>query len=283
MLALSLRYDLLMASLDRCPELSVWPREITIRCEKRCDQRRQRREHPNIRANKLLLRLPKIKSLSIDWADKEYTFLPAFLRYMGHPHLKVVTFLAGQSSLNQIGAFKTTASLSSIVAKNLDPRSKLSFHPLDSDLVGRDSPRLKLMDLGRTHIPHIELHKLFEIFPTVTTLNCAVPGREKYGSYLDPSHVWMASYLAPSLIAQAFAPLQEGLVNLRLNYRPITIWPGRDNTPMDLRDFKCLKVLHVPSACYFGESPEAQRNSVRTLLPPSLEEFKVRAFASRPI
>ena len=281
MLALSRRYDLLMASLDRRPELSVWPREIIIRCEKRCDQKRQRTEHPNIRANILLWRLPNIRSLSIDWDDNKYKFAPAYLQHMNHPRLREVTFLAGQSSLDQIGAFRTTASLLSIAAKNLDPASKLSFHLLDPDPAGRDSPRLELMDLGSSRFPHTELRRLFEIFPTVTTLNCAVPGKELSTGY-SRQQVMLHS-LAPGLIAQTFAPLQEGLVNLRLNDGPITSWNCRGNTQIDLRAFKCLKVLHVPSECFFEGSLRGERKGVRTLLPPSLEEFKVRASVSGPM
>ena len=284
MLALSQRYDLLMASLDRRPELRVRPREIIIRCEKRCDQRRKRIEHPNVRANMLLRRLPNIRSLSIDWADEKYAFAPIFLQYLEHNHLKEVTFLGKQGSLNQIGAFSTTPSLSSIVAKDLNPASKLSLHLLDPNPAGHHSPRLKLMDLGSSHFPHTELRRLFEIFPMVTTVNCAVPGKEAFsGPSRHPWYIVMASSLSASLIAQAFAPLQGKLVSLRLNDGPVTIWPDRGNTQMDLREFTCLKVLDVPSACYFRESLKAQRNSIRALLPHSLEEFKVRALASEPL
>ena len=86
----------------------------------------------------LLRRLPNIESLSIDWVDKKYPFAPIFLQYLEHPHLKAVTFLGGQSSLNQIGAFRTIESLSSIVAKNLDPGSKLfsiSYNPVQQDVI----------------------------------------------------------------------------------------------------------------------------------------------------
>ena len=285
MLAISQRYNLLIASLDRQPDLSVWPRQIIIRCEKRRDHRKQRIEDPNIRANELLRRLPNIRSLSIDWNDQRHPFVPAFLRHMEHRFLKQVTFLAGQSSLDQIGAFRTNKSLSSIVAKTLDPASRLSIHPLDPDPAGRDSSRLKLMDLGGSHFAHTELRRLFEIFPTITTLDCALPGQEpSYGSYMQPRPIFMNSPLSPGLVAQAFAPLQEGLTSLRLNDGPVhTLWGGYDSTQMDLSCFTCLKVLHVPSKCYFEGSPEAQRKSMRTLLPPSLEEFKVRVFASRPI
>ncbi len=285
MLALSLRYDHLMSSLDRRPELSFWPREITIRCEAQCDQRRRRSEDPNLRANELLRRLPNIRSLSIDWNDKEHTFVPDFLRHREHRQLKEVTILHGQSSLDEIGAFRTTASLSSIVAKNLDSASKLSSHLLDPDPAGHDSPRLKLMDLGGSHFPHTELRRLFELFPTVTTLACAIPGREESTAMPPERHsmTLMTSLLSPGLVAQAFAPLQEGLVELKLNDGLLTIWPGHDQTRMDLGDFTCLKVLHVPSGCFFEGSPLVQRKGVRTLLPPSLEEFNVRAFASAPL
>ena len=273
-----------MASLDRRPELSVRPREIVIRCEKRCNKRSQGIEHPNVRANMLLRRLPNMKSLSIDWADKKYPFAPVFLQYLEHPHLKAVTFLGGQSSLNQLGAFKNTVSLSSIVAENLDPESRISFHLLQPGPAGRDRSRLKLMDLGSSHFPHMELRRLFELFPAVTHLTCAIPGKEAFsGSSRHPWYIVMASSLSASLIAQAFAPLQNSLVSLRLIDGLVTVWSGPNYTQMDLREFTCLRVLHVPSACYFGESPKAQRNSMRALLPRCLEEFKVCAFAYGPL
>ena len=65
----------------------------------------------------LLKRLPNIRLISIDWGDKEYTFRSIFLQYLEHALFKEVTFLEKQSSSNQIGAFRTTPSLSSIVAK----------------------------------------------------------------------------------------------------------------------------------------------------------------------
>lgn len=264
-----------MASLDRSPELSVLTREITIRCEER-GERRRRSEHPNVRANILLRRLPKIRSLLIDWHDQENTFAPAFLENMEHC-LKDVTFLAGKTNLDHIGAFRTTSSLSRIVVRNLDPASSLSSHFLEPDPAGRDRPRLKVMDLGRTHLTTTELRRLFEIFPTITTVDCGVPGWES-----STRHYLHAS--PQGLIAQAFEPLREGLVNLRLRGGPVLTWPGsRDLGPMDLTDLRCLKILHVTSTCYFYDSPQYRRTGMRTLLPPSLEEFKVRTFASEPI
>ena len=199
-------------------------------------------------------------------------------------------FLEGQTSLDDIGAFRTTASLSSIVAENLDPASKMSSLVLDPDPAGRESPRLEIMDLCGSHFPHTELRKLFEVFPTVTTLVCGIPGQVAMPE--RDSFITMTSAFSPGLIAQAFAPLQESLVNLALNDEPIIgfpdwgpfrRWPGHDHTRIDLKDFVCLKVLHVPSQCFFERSPLVQRKGVRTLLPPSLEDLKVRAFASEPL
>ena len=276
MLALSRKYDALMASLNRVPELGVSTRKIIIRCETR-GQKTKRSEHPNVRANILLRRLPKIRSLSIDWHDQQYTFAPAFLERKEYC-LEEVEFLGGKTSLNQIGAFKTTASLSRIAARNLNSASKLSPHLLYPDPARRDSPKLKIMDLGRAHFPDTELRRLFELFPFITTVDCGVPRDENSWNF----HNFIP--LPEGLIAQAFAPLRDGLVNLRLRGGPVPLTGGPDFGPMDLTELSHLKVLHVTSTCYFHGFPQfPQRTGLRPLLPPSLEEFKVRTFASGTI
>ena len=83
---------------------------------------------------------------------------------MEHCRLEQITLLIDQTQLNHIGAFKTAASLSSLVAKDLDPTSTLSFHLLNPNPAGRASPCLKLMDLGRSHLHYKDLPKLFENF-----------------------------------------------------------------------------------------------------------------------
>ena len=83
---------------------------------------------------------------------------------MEHCRLEQITFLTDQTQLNHIGAFKTAASLSSLVAKSLDPTSTLSFHLLNPDPAGRANPCPKLMDLGRSHLHYKDLPKLFQIF-----------------------------------------------------------------------------------------------------------------------
>ena len=47
------------------------------------------------------------------------------------------------------------------------------------------------------------------------------------------------------------------MVNSRLNDGLTTIWPRHDYARMDLMDFTCLKVLHVPSGCFFEGSPKS--------------------------
>ena len=250
-----------MASLNRAPDLGLFPKEITIRCEKRGENRR-RSEHPNVRANILLGRLPKIQSLSIDWHDEIYVFSPAYLEHMEDCSLEQITLLTDQTQLDHIGAFKTAASLSTIVAKDLDPTSTLSSHLLHPNPAGRTSPSLKLMDLGRSHFHYKDFPKLFQIFPAITSLNCAVPFRELF--FYSRGN-WRATSPPASFIGKAFAPLQECLVNLRLNYGNESLLLGADYSEIDFRDFHCLKVLHEPSTGYFRHSPEHQRNGMRTL------------------
>jgi len=90
----------------------------------------------------------------------------------------------------------------------------------------------------------------------------------------------MMSPLSPALMAQAFPPLQACLVELRLSDGLITNWPGHDGTRIDTSKFTCLKVLVVPSACFFRGSPEVERRGVRELLLPALKELNVRPFSS---
>ena len=59
-----------------------------------------------------------------------------------------------------------------------------------------------------------------------------------------------------------------GLVE-RLNDGPVTIWPSHDHTPVDLKGFSRLEVLHVPFGCFFDVSIRSQRKSVKKLLPRS--------------
>ena len=94
-----------MASLNRVLELGVPTRQITIRCEAR-GQKTKRSEHPNVRANILLRRLPKVRSLPIDWHDQQYTFAPAFLENR-HCCLEEVEFLVEKTSLKMKMKMKT--------------------------------------------------------------------------------------------------------------------------------------------------------------------------------
>ena len=275
MLALSRKHDALIASLNRVPKLGISTRKVTIRCEPR-GQKTKRGEHPNVRANKLLWRLPKIRSLLIDWHDEQYTFTPAFLEGK-ECCLEEVEFLGGKTSLNQFGAFRYTASLSRIAARNLDSASKLSPHLLYPNRAQWDSPKLKIMDLGGAHFPDTELRRLFEIFPFITTVDCGLPRDENSWNFQN------FIPLPEGLIAQAFAPLRDGLVNLRLRGGPVPLTGGSDFGRMDLTEFNHLKVLHVASTCYFHGFPQfPQRTGLRPLLPPSLEEFKVRTLDEKP-
>ena len=86
------------------------------------------------------------------------------------------------------------------------------------------------MDLGRAHFPNPELRRLFELFPFITTVDCGVPQEEESW---NSQHTFVP--LPESLIAQAFAPLRDGLINLRLLGGPVPLMGGPDYGPMDLR------------------------------------------------
>lgn len=271
-----------MFSLDKRPDLKVCVRTITIRCKGIKGKRNQPKKDANSRANELLRRLPNIRSLCIDWEDNGETFVPDSLTHTEHPHLKEVTLLGWKTSLNEICDYMGVKSLSSIVVKNLDPGSKVSSQRMNPDSAGRDGANLTFMDLGLPHLPHSELHKIFDLASTLATLQCAMPGLGESAGPMQFRRLQtrMMSPLSPALIAQAFSPLQACLVELRLSDGPITHWPGHDGTRMDMSKFTCLKVLVVPSTCFFRGSPAAKRRGVRELLPPSLMELSVRQFSS---
>jgi len=102
--------------------------------------------------------------------------VPDFLDHMEHPHLKEITLLGWKTSLAKICDYMGLKSLSSIVVKNLDQGSKVSFKRMNPNSAGRDGANLTYMDLGVPHLSHSELRKIFELMSTVVTLQCAMPG-----------------------------------------------------------------------------------------------------------
>ena len=85
------------------------------------------------------------------------------------------------------------------------------------------------MDLGKAHFPDTDLRRLFKLFPFITTVDCGVPQDENSWNF----HNFIP--LPGGLIAQVFAPLRDGLINLRLRGGPVPLRGGPDDGPKDLR------------------------------------------------
>lgn len=256
-------------------------RTVIIRCREDGSSNIKRQKDPNLRAVELLKRLPNIKSLCIDWEDQSSAFLPDYLSHTNHPQLREITFLGWNTSLGEMCDCIGATSLSSIVANAIDPSSRVSSHHIEQNSAGRDGPNLSLMKLGRTHLPHPQLHKLLELASSVTTLQCATPGlQETTGSFPNRRiRSTMESILSPALTAQTLAPLQASLVQLTLSDGSTTYWPGHDGTQLDLSKFTSLKILSITSNLHFKDMPQIHRKSVRGLLPLSLEELKARSIS----
>ncbi len=156
-----------MSSLDQRSDLDSHVRTVTIRYREDRGRKKKRTKNASLRANDLLKRIPNIRLLFIDWEYRKSTFLPDYLSHTNHPHLREITSLGWKTSLGEICDSMGTTSLS---------WSRMSSDCLERSPTGRDSPKLSLMNLGRTHLPHPQLHKLLELAPSVATLQCATPG-----------------------------------------------------------------------------------------------------------
>lgn len=282
MIALARKYDTLMSSLARRSELNLYVRTVTIRCREDGGRNSQRMKNANFRANELLKRLPKIRSLCIDWEDRNSTFLPDYLEHTEHPHLREITFLGWKTPLGGICDYMRATNLSSIVASAIDPDSRVSSPHVKRRSAGSDGPNLSRLNLGRTHLSHSELHKFLQLASSITTLQCATTGvEESLGSMpIMRIRTKMESTLSPASTAQSLLPLQACLVHLSLGDGVATNWPSHDGTQLDLSKFICLKTLNVMSTCFFKESPRVHRRGVKHLLPPSLEQLSVCPFSS---
>ena len=189
-------------------------------------------------------------------------------------------------TLNDLCSFMGMSSLSRIIIHDIDSASIVSkpeYTSMPHSTLHRGA-MLSLLDLGRAHIPPLELCKALKLASSITKLRCAMPGVEKVKDRRmigRPMRVSMASPLSPAMIVQAFSPLQSSLTNLHLNHETFTMWPSHDGTRLDMSNFICMKILEVPSTCFFEASPKQQRNSVTPLLPPSLEKLSVCTLYSK--
>lgn len=165
-----------MHSLDKRPGLNLCVRGLIVRCEKASGGGRQKRKDANVRANELMQRLPNLRSLSIQWDDNGRPFRLDYLRLTHHSNLRKVTFLGPRTSLDEVCSFMGVRGLASIVAKDLDPESKVSLQRKDSSF---SDANLDLLDLSRVHLPPLELHNLLEHASRITALHCAMPGLEE--------------------------------------------------------------------------------------------------------
>ena len=96
-------------------------------------------------------------------------------------------------------------------------RNTRSPYLLYPDPARCDSPRLKIMDLRKVHFPDTELRRLFKLFPFITTVDRGVPQDENSWNF----HNFIP--LPEGLIAQACAPLRDGMKNLWLRGGPVPL------------------------------------------------------------
>lgn len=274
-----------MSSILQKPLLASSVRTVAIRCNEihaklgRPKKKKKLLKDPNTRANELLRELPNIKSLVIDWDDRNCPFTPDYLQHVDHSRLGDITFLGFKTPLNAICDYLSLKSLSSFRVESLDPGSKLTRKRIHAQQAEHDDACLSSMDLGNAHLPYAELRNLLERASTIATLGCVTPGLEELKDSMPfrSLHTTMASYLSPASTALAFSPLQTCLVELNFYDGPITHWPGHDGTRMDMSQFTCLKRLVVPATCFFNIFHSIQRRHIRALLPSSLKELDVRS------
>ena len=151
-------------------------------------------------------------------------------------------------------------------------------HVVPSDWAQRckDNSLPNRVDLRDRHVPMDQMRSLLAVASPIYHLCCSLTGDEKYdedGIFINK----MVTPLSPVKMTKALQPVKDTLVYLKIHKDHIVTWPEHDGTRLDLSNFNSIKVISVPSNCFFKHPvPDATRDGVWRFLPRNIEVLRVR-------
>lgn len=265
------KYTLLMRSLKENPSLAGLVHEIKI------EWKRGVQETYRL-VNELLCLLTNLKSLHLFAEDYEESFQPYFLKVNSMPFLKNVVLDDEYLSMENIQQYLVLESVEKMKIASYFPGSFSN----SSEMRGRTSRLLSLDVDENFHIPLESLHEILKICPRIESLRLAIPGKGKSGSeryYLvDGPYKLVTTPLSPLQLSGALVVASNSLQRLEILACECQ-WPSIDKTRMDLNLMSALKYISCPAKCFFSETlgqSYASRQGLYKLLPPGLEELRVR-------
>ena len=133
--------------------------------------------------------------------------------------------------------------------------------------------------LGSSYFPISELSSLLAMLSNLKTLSLGLPFPDAREETVDGVHASeQKRMLSPVCIGNLLESFRHSLVDLRLwKERHRSAFNVHDGSRLDLSSFEKLRTLNLPSDCLFvSDGPDPSRDGLWKLLPPQLEDLKVR-------
>lgn len=257
-------FGLFVRSVDENPGIAPMVREIKLSWN-----RERSRNHAC--ANQLLGKLTSLRALSIV-ATRPKTER-SFTKHEALSSVHLEDDLLNMSDVVPYMFLESMRHISIVYLQN----------PYTSEDYAAGSSRITSLNFGPDILlPESVLQKILRWPRALEQLTCHVPG---YASQRHlPYFKQMKNPFSPYNIQVALAPALSSLVELTL-LSDGTFWPAYDKTRLDLREFKTLQRVRVPSILFFDQAPISysellakleSHNQLYKYLPQSLVELKVR-------